>query len=307
MPQKVILITDPGIDGACAAALAMYDPDLEVLALAATAGNVGADEATRNVHILIEQMDPPRWPRVGEAPPVTYDVNGVKLHGPGGLGGVDFPCARLHHPHPSEKLITDLVRQHPREVTILLLGPATVMARALDRDPELPGLIQRIIMVGGVQHEPGDVTAVADFHFYCDPPAARQVLHCGATISLLPLDATRKVMFSPKELLQLPVADSPAYQFLRRIIPHGLGASASLYGIEGLYLNDVLAVAVASRPGSVASHPAVVDVETRGELTRGMSVFDARWGITARPNVDVVTTVDVQAVRGYILKTLQRE
>ena len=163
MPQKVILITDPGIDGACAAALAMYDPDLEVLALAATAGNVTADEATR------------------------------------------------------------------------------------------------------------------------------------------------KVMFSPKELLQLPVADSPAYQFLRRIIPHGLGASASLYGIEGLYLNDVLAVAVASRPGSVASHPAVVDVETRGELTRGMSVFDARWGITARPNVDVVTTVDVQAVRGYILKTLQRE
>ena len=307
MPQKVILITDPGIDGACAAALAMYDPDLEVLALAATAGNVTADEATRNVHILVEQMDPPRWPRVGEAPPVTYDVNGVKLHGPGGLGGVDFPCARLHHPHPSEKLITDLVRQHPREVTILLLGPATVMARALDRDPELPGLIQRIIMVGGVQHEPGDVTAVADFHFYCDPPAARQVLHCGATISLLPLDATRKVMFSPKELLQLPVADSPAYQFLRRIIPHGLGASASLYGIEGLYLNDVLAVAVASRPGSVASHPAVVDVETRGELTRGMSVFDARWGITARPNVDVVTTVDVQAVRGYILKTLQRE
>ena len=307
MPQKVILITDPGIDGACAAALAMYDPDLEVLALAATPGNVTADEATRNVHILVEQMDPPRWPRVGEAPAVTYDVDGTKLHGPGGLGGVEFPCARLHHPHSSEKLITDLVRQHPREVTILLLGPATVMARALDRDPELPGLIQRIIMVGGVQSEPGDVSAVADFHFYCDPAAARQVLHCGATISLLPLDATRKVMFSPKELLQLPVADSPAYQFLRRIIPHGLGASASLYGIEGLYLNDVLAVAVASRPGSVASHPAVVDVETRGELTRGMSVFDSRWGITTRPNVDVVTTVDVQAVRGYILKTLQRE
>jgi inosine-uridine nucleoside N-ribohydrolase len=307
MAQKVILITDPGIDGACAAALAMYDPDLEVLALAATAGNVSADEATRNVHILIEQMDPPRWPRVGEAPPVTYDVNGVKLHGPGGLGGIDFPCARLHHPHPSEKLIIDLVRQHPREVTVLLLGPATVMARTLDRDPELPGLIQRLIMVGGVQHEPGDVSAVADFHFYCDPPAARQVLQSGATISLLPLDATRKVMFSPRDLLQLPVADSPAYQFLRRIVPHGLGASASLYGIEGLYLHDVLAVAVASRPGSVASHPAVVDVETRGELTRGMSVFDARWGITARPNVDVVTTVDVQAVRGYILKTLQRE
>jgi inosine-uridine nucleoside N-ribohydrolase len=306
MPRKVILITDPGIDGAFAAALAMYDPDLEVLALAACPGNVTADEATRNVHILVEQLDPPRWPRVGEAPAVSYDVNGVKLHGPGGLGGGDFPCARLHHPHPSEKLVTDLVRQYPREVTVLVLGPATVMARALDRDPELPGLIQRVIMVGGAQHEAGDVSAVADFHFYCDPPAARQVLQSGATITLLPLDVTRKMMFSPRDLLQLPVGDSPAYQFLSRIVPHGIGASASLFGIEGFYLHDLLAVAVASRPETVASHPAVVDVETRGEMTRGMSVFDSRWGITTRPNVDVVTTVDVPAVRGYVLKTLQR-
>src|SRR5262249_15393440 len=160
------------------------------------------------------------WPRVGEAPAITYDTDGAKLHGPGGLGGVEFPCARLHHPHPSEKLITDLVRLHPREVTILLLGPATVIARALDRDPELPSLIQRLIIVGGVQKEPGDISAVADFHFYCDPAAARQVLRSGATISLLPLDVTRKVMFSPRDLLQLPAMESPAYQFLRRIVPH---------------------------------------------------------------------------------------
>jgi inosine-uridine nucleoside N-ribohydrolase len=90
-------------------------------------------------------------------------------------------------------------------------------------------------------------------------------------------------------------------------VPHGIGASASLYGIEGFYLHDALAVAVVARPECVASHPAVVDVETRGELTRGMSVFDSRWGCATRPNVDVVTTVDVQTVRGYILKTLRRE
>ncbi len=307
MPRKVILITDPGIDGAFAAALAMYDPELEVLALAGSPGNVTAAQATQNVHILVEQMDPPRWPRLGEAPPVVYETDGVKLHGPGGLGGIDFPCAQLHHTHPSDKLVTDLVRQNPREVTILVLGPATVMARALDRDPELPALIQRIIMVGGVHNESGDVSATADFHFYCDPPAARQVLHSGATITLLPLDVTRKVMFSPRDLLQLPTTESPAYKFLRRIVPYGIGASASLYGIEGFYLHDALAAAVAARPECVASHPAVVDVETRGELTRGMSVFDSRWGIPTRPNVDVVTTVDVPAVRGYILKTLRGE
>ena len=58
MSQKVILIADPGIDGAFAVALALFDPELEVLGIAATAGNVPAEQATFNVQILIEQFDP---------------------------------------------------------------------------------------------------------------------------------------------------------------------------------------------------------------------------------------------------------
>src|SRR6476659_5133585 len=65
MSQKVALVNDPGIDGAFAVALALFDPNLEVLGLAATAGNVSAQQATNNIHILIEQLDPPRWPRLG--------------------------------------------------------------------------------------------------------------------------------------------------------------------------------------------------------------------------------------------------
>ena len=80
MPRKVILITDPGIDGAFAAALAMYDPELEVLALAGSPGNVTAAQATQNVHILVEQMDPPRWPRLGEAPQESFLVRHQKQH-----------------------------------------------------------------------------------------------------------------------------------------------------------------------------------------------------------------------------------
>src|SRR5262244_3860466 len=105
MPHKVVIIADPGIDGAFAVTLAMYDPGL--LVLAATAGNIPADQATKNVHVLVEQLDPPRWPRLGAALPVEYDVDGTKLHGPGGLGGTSFPCAALHHPHPADKLVTD--------------------------------------------------------------------------------------------------------------------------------------------------------------------------------------------------------
>src|SRR5262249_21341401 len=149
MADKVILITDPGIDGAFAVALALQDRDLEVLGLAATAGNVSAEQATKNVHVLIEQIDPRPWPRLGAALRVEYDVDGTRLHGPGGLGGIEFPCAQLHHPHSSDKVVIDLVRQFPKEVTVICMGPLTVLARALDRDPELPALIKRLICLGG--------------------------------------------------------------------------------------------------------------------------------------------------------------
>src|SRR5436853_6671217 len=149
MMRKVIVIADPGIDGAFAVALALRDPELDVLGLAATAGNVDADQATKNVQILIEQIDPPRWPRLGAALPVEYEVDGTRIHGPGGLGGVSFPWAQLHRPHPSDKLLIDLIRQDPKDVTVVALGPLTVLASAFDRDPELPSLVNRIVILGG--------------------------------------------------------------------------------------------------------------------------------------------------------------
>ena len=72
MSEKVVLVSDAGIDGAFAVALALFDPKLEVLGLAATAGNVHAEQATHNIHVLIEQLDPPRWPRLGASPAIEF-------------------------------------------------------------------------------------------------------------------------------------------------------------------------------------------------------------------------------------------
>lgn len=304
MARKVILVADPGIDGAFAVALALRDPDLEVLGLAATAGNVTADQATKNIQILVEQTDPPRWPRLGAALPVEYDVDGTRLHGPGGLGGVSFPCARLHHVHPSDKLIIDLVRQHPKEVSLVVLGPLTVIAAALDRDAELPHLVERIICLGGTWHEPGNASAVSEFHFYCDPMSARRVLKCGAPLTLISLDVACKLLFSPTDLLELPAADSPTCRFLRQIVPYGIGATSNEYGIEGFYLKDVLGVAAVSLQGAMVVRPLLVDVETRGELTRGMSVIDNRRGRKEAPNVHWAVDIDLSAVRAYITRVL---
>jgi inosine-uridine nucleoside N-ribohydrolase len=307
MAEQVVVVGDPGIDTAFAMTLALLDPNLDVIGLSACAGNVTADQATCNVQILVEQIDPPRLPRTGAALPVEYEVDNTRLHGPTGLGGTSFPCAQLHHQHTGDKLISDLVRQNPKGVTVVVLGPLTMLAAAIDREPELPALVKRIVCMGGSWHEPGNVTAAAEFHFFCDPLAARHVVRSGAPITLVPLDASRKLLYAPNELLELPAPESRACRFLRQIVPFGIAATCNLYGIEGFHLDDVLGIAAVALPEAVATRGMAVDVETRGEVTRGMSVFDLRRERQPKPNVDLVVEVDVPMVRAYIAHVLGQD
>lgn len=305
MARKIIIIADPGIDTAFAAALALNDPNLEVLGLLPTAGNVSAEQATANVHTIIDVLDPAKWPKLAAALPARYDSDGLALHGPGGLGGASFPTATRHTLHPADKVLCELVREHPRQVTIVNLGPLTTLATALDRDPGLPAVIDQTFIVGGAWRVPGNSGPAAEFHFALDPDAARRVLHAELHSVVLPLDVTRRLVFSPSDLLELPNPDSRTCQFLRQIIPFGIRASSNLYGIEGFHLKDVLGVAAASIPGIAGGENYHVDIETRGELTRGMMVVDTRPQPAGPANARIATDVSVGEVRQYMERILK--
>lgn len=305
MARKVILVADPGIDTAFAVALALNDPNLEVVGLLPTAGNVSAEQATANVHTLIDVLDPPKWPKLGAALPSRYDTDGTKLHGPRGLGGVTFPSATRHTLHPADKLLCELAHEHRRQVTVINLGPLTTLAAALDRDPTLAAVLDQTVIIGGCWREPGNAGPVAEFHMHLDPDAAHRVFAAELNPLLITLDSTRKLIFSPRDLLDLPNPDSRTCQFLRKIVPFGIRASSNLYGIEGFHLKDVLGVVAVAVAGCVSSEPHYVDVETRGDLTRGMTVIDTRPTPAAAANARVATGVAVNEVRAYIERTLK--
>lgn len=304
MATKVVLLADPGIDTAFAIALALNDPQLDVLGLLATAGNVSADQATSNCLVLIDQLDPPRWPRIGGALPIKYDMDGTSLHGPDGLGGASVPQAQLHSPTPSDRLLVELAKANPNELALVVLGPLSTLAVTLERHPELATLLDRVVCVGGVWHEHGNVGPVSEFHFALDPAAARAVFKAHLPITVVPLDVTRRLILSPTDMLSHPNPDSPACRFLRQIIPFGIRASANCYGIEGFHLKDVLGIAALARPRIFSTRPVCADVETRGELTRGMLVVDSRPNPSERPNIELAIDVDVMAAREYFAETL---
>ena len=116
--KKVILDVDPGIDDAVALAIALFDPTIEVVAVTAVGGSVLPDQATRNLQAIIEQLDPPRWPRWSW--PLASRRRPAGQHGQsvrGGRPGQFAFCRRRAASSgiPSEKVICDEVRAAPEE------------------------------------------------------------------------------------------------------------------------------------------------------------------------------------------------
>lgn len=303
MPRKVILLMDPTVDSAVALAVALYAPQVELLAVAATAGRTTAALATATVHDLIHRFDPPRLPRLGAALPAAYGQPTEPLVPSDAPVVSDRVTSGLHHPRPADKVIVEEVRQHKGEVSILVLGPLTALAVAMERDPELPKLLRSLIIVGGAWRTPGDAGPVSEHRFHCDPLAARIVLKSGVPTTLLSLDVTRHALFAPAELDDLFTGANPPCAVLRKLVPLHVHAMAQAQGIEGIYLRDVLAVAAAAEPAWVKAKPVAADVEPRGELTSGMLVVDQRPN-HPKPNVDLAMETDLPAIRQFLKQTL---
>jgi len=305
MPRKVIIDCDPGIDDAVALCLALFDPRLDVLAVTACGGNVSPAQSSRNAQVVLEQLDPPRYPRLGAADQQTYPAADARhIHGDDGLGNTGFEVSQLHHPHPSDKLICDTVRAAPDEVTIITLGPLTNIAAAFRRDPELPTMVDRLIMLGGTLTGPGNITPAAEFNIYSDPMAARAVFRSRTTKTLVPLDISRQIILTFELLDQLPDESTNTGSFLRRILPPVFRSYRQM-GHERVNLHDAVAILATLHPDLFETVDMAGEVEVSGELTTGATVFDRRPCPTWRPNMEVATAVDVPAVTDLLLRGLQ--
>jgi purine nucleosidase len=306
MPRKVIIDCDPGIDDAVALTLALFDPRLEVVAVTAVAGNVSAELASINVQAIVEQLDPPRYPRLGTAtaPDNAPYVDARHLHGADGLGNSGLAVSQHARQHPSEKLICDEIRAAPGEVTLLCLGPLTNVARAMARDPDLLTLVGRVVIMGGSVKCVGNVTACAEFNIYCDPASARTVVRSPTTKTVIPLDATDQVVWSLNLLNQLPDESTRAGKLLRKTLPFLFRSYRQELGLERIDLPDAVAVAAMLQPELFQTVELSGDVETTGDLTLGATIFDRRPNSLQRADIEVAMEVDAAAVRDCILRGL---
>jgi inosine-uridine nucleoside N-ribohydrolase len=105
---------------------------------------------------------------------------------------MDLPEAAPNEDRTAPDLISDLVRGSDTPIEIVAVGPLTNLAVAFDADPTLAGLVAGITIMGGAVDVAGNVfkNDVAEWNIWVDPTAADTVLHSGAPVTLVSLDAT---------------------------------------------------------------------------------------------------------------------
>jgi purine nucleosidase len=307
MTRKIIIDCDPGIDDAVAVCMALFDPRVEVLAITPVAGTVDAAQATDNVTAIVSLLDPPRYPRIGKASPAegTAVLDDQHLHGSDGLGGCNFEPSGRQHQTPCEKILSELSHQHPNEVTLLCLGPLTNLARLARRDPGVIPLINNVVISGGSVTQSGNATPISERNMYHDPVSANEVFASATTKSLVPLDVTEEVRFGVELLEQLPNRSTRAGSLLHRIMPFAFRTAHQQLGRELIALYDPTALMALLEPELFTWVNMAGKVETRGDLTRGMTVFDRRLRRKWPLNMEVAIDVDANEVSAAIVRSLR--
>ncbi len=289
MATRIILDCDPGIDDALAIAFAHGHPAIELLGITTVAGNVGLAKTTANALAVCEFIGAAGTPvTAGCAGPLLRPaLDARQVHGEDGLGGAVLPppAASPAAGHAIDYII-DTVRAAPGEVTLVATGPLTNIALAVRREPRLPGWVRDFVIMGGSSGR-GNTTPAAEYNVWADPEAAAVAFGAGWTVVMLGLDVTLRTGACPAVLQRMRELGPLGTMLLLPALDQYMSA-----GESGPPVHDVCAVAWVAQPEVFGLVPALVQVETTGRLTSGMTVID--FGAAGDGNAEVAMDIDVE-------------
>jgi purine nucleosidase len=322
LAEPLVLDVDTGIDDAFALLYACAHNEAQILGVSTVVGNVSLAAATRNtraVMALAGRPNIPVWPGAETAISIAMR-DASEVHGATGLGHAVLPepdepgvGLQLH----AADMIIDAARSHSGRLILCATGPLTNIALAVMREPELPRLVKRFVIMGGAYSDSGNVTPAAEFNIWHDPEAARIVFRAfggvgGAPVIAIGLDVTRKTIIDEDDIaaIELRVAGKPhgpkLIRFLEDASRFYFERMEKTLGKRIFTMHDPLAIAVALEPTLVETRRAAVDIETTGRLTIGATIVDWRgqWGRLA--NTEVAVSVDADRFRQLFFDAMER-
>lgn len=321
MKHKVIFDTDPGVDDAMALYFALAHPDIDVVGITATFGNVSVEQAATNALYLTRLTGREISVAQGVPAPMvkTREEAPDFIHGADGLGNLPSRVAvrgELETLAAAEYIVS-MARKHPGELTLVAVGPLGNLGLALKLEPKLPQLIKQVVLMGGAVEEPGNVSPVAEANIWNDPHAADLVFTAGWKVTMVGLDVTHRVALQSSFFKSL--AEHHKHIATDTLL-HAVMFYAGFYSSirpelgHGCFAHDVLAFVWLVAPELFKTKSGRLRVATEG-IANGQTMLDKHGGLNypqaGWPKhmglTDVCVEVDAKACTELVDKTLRRD
>lgn len=294
--HRVIIDTDPGTDDAMAILLALNSPELKVEAFTVVPGNVDGKQGLKNALGLVSVAGRCDVPVAGGAEhPLNQKLYTAQYwHGKNGIADIELPPSKCKADGRfGPDLMIELVHKYPHEITLIPVGPLTNIALAVSKDPSIAKLVKDIVIMGG-SISGGNVDGAAEANIFGDPEAAQIVFNAGWMVTMIGSDVGERTLMKRKHLEELESGHGPQNDVVSKIARFYIERSEK-NGWDGAAMYDPLAVATVVDPTLVTLKDMHVDVETKGEFTRGETVANRMGG-----NEKNVLHGDHYEIEGYI-------
>jgi purine nucleosidase/pyrimidine-specific ribonucleoside hydrolase len=195
------------------------------------------------------------------------------------------PVSDVTKPVPAAKLIVDTISNSEKPVTIFISGSHTNLAEALRLDPGIAAHIDNVFIMGGSVHAPGNIHSdwpefeneVAEWNIWVDPQAARVVFSSGLPLHLVPLDATRQVVWKQADV---PGWKSGAPE--SKLAGDLLQWMLDNWSRDGVFIWDLVAAVQATDPATCPEAQMALEVVTAPGPEQGRTKI-----VEQSPNVSV--------------------
>jgi purine nucleosidase len=199
--------------------------------------------------------------------------------------------ARQPEPGHAIDFIIEAAAAAPGEITLVATGPLTNIGLALRREPRLASWVRDFVIMGGSASR-GNVSPAAEFNIWADPEAAAIVFGAGwpSGVRMIGLDVTLLARATGVIQDQMRTLGELGSQLLLPALAQYFDSAddSAAPGAEPP-VHDVCAIVSIADPSVFDYTPALVQVETHGALTAGMTVTDFSKSII--PNARVATAI----------------
>ncbi|HEV2506869.1 MAG TPA: nucleoside hydrolase [Mesorhizobium sp.] len=241
-PEKIILDTDfstIGDDGQTLIMAAQLQKEgvIELLGVTVVTGNNWLKQEVADALRAVERLgiDEKVGVYAGANLPLVHDPRSFE-HERALFGFGESYKTAFHRPQPTDKdliappdgfatkaklrqenavdFIIHTVKANPGEVSLLVIGPATNIALAIRKNPEIVPLIKRIVYMAGAVDVKGNTTPAAEMNVWIDPEAARIVMREPVAQALIPLDVTDITQIGKAEFDRIVAKEGPVQKLL---------------------------------------------------------------------------------------------